>query len=489
MDKTKNAAVNECPTTAGELRELLLKTDTASAKNGGLSARERITGLFDEGTFTETAAFTSRRMGEFDGSAPDEFESVICGYGSVNGCLVYAFVQDITRTKGSVSEAAAKKICSVYKLAVDNGCPIVGIFDSAGAYLPEGVRALAGYGMIMKAVSQASGIIPQIAVCAGVVQGAAAVIASMFDFVVAVEGSKISVNPPFIVGGGTVKDSVEAGIAAYTVKTDVEALAAARTILSYLPSNNEEGGAEVLTNDEINRLIEADFSDVTALVKSFADDGKYLELYDNYAKSVSVGLVSLAGVVCGIVGTNHVELEGRLTSAAARKAAKFISFCDCFQIPVITLVDTEGFAVSGEEEKNPFCAEIGKLAGAYAMAKTPLITLVSGKAYGSVFSVFGSKAIGADIVFATDSAKISCMNAKSAVALLWNDKIGKDTTREDLEARWDKEVASVVSAARAGEIDDIIESAEIRQRLTSAVMMLSGKSAVAPKRRHANMPL
>ncbi|MGN1345790.1 MAG: carboxyl transferase domain-containing protein [Eubacteriales bacterium] len=483
MDKTTIAA------TVGELRALLLKSDTAAAKNGALTARERITGLFDEGTFTETGTFTARRVTEFDSTLPDELESVICGYGSVNGCLVYAFAQDIARAKGSVSEAAAKKICAVYKLAVENGCPVVGIFDSAGAYLPEGVRALAGYGSIMKAVSQASGVIPQIALCAGVVQGAAAVIASMFDLVLVTEGSKISVNPPFIVGGGTAEDAAENGIAAYTAGTDAEALGAVREILSYLPSNNEEGGVEILTNDEVNRHIVPAFDDVRSLVASFADDGKYLELYAGYAKVLSVGLISLAGVVCGVVGTNHAEDGGRLTSAAARKAAKFISFCDCFQIPVITLVDSEGFVLSGNEEKNPFCAEIGKLAGAYAMAKTPLITFVSGSAYGSVFSVLGSKSIGADIVFALDTAKISCLNAKSAVALLWNDQIDKNTSREALETKWNEEIAAPVAAARAGEIDDIIEPAEIRQRLASAVMMLAGKSAVSPRRRHANLPL
>lgn len=483
MDKTNIVS------TSGELRELLLKTDAASAKNGMLSARERITALFDEGTFTEIAAFTSRRVSELDSDTPDEFEGVITGYGSVNGFLVYAFAQDITRAKGAVSEATAKKICSVYKLAVDNGCPIVGIFDSAGAYLPEGVRALAGYGMIMKAVSGASGVIPQVAVCAGVVQGAAAVIASMFDFAIVTESSKISVNPPFIVGGGTSTDSAENGIAALTAKGDSEAISMARELLAYVPSNNDEGGAEVPTNDEINRHIDAALGNAAELAKSFADDGKYVELYADYAKSVTVGFVSLGGVVCGIVGTNHDVNEGRLTSSAARKAAKLVSFCDCFGLPVITLVDSEGFVACGEEEKNPFCAEIGKLAGAYAMAKTPLVTLVCGAAYGSVFSVMGSKSIGADIVFALENAKIGCMSAKSAVALMWNDKIDKNTTRDDLEAKWDAEVTNAVSAARAGEIDDIIDNAEIRQRLTSAVLMLSAKSAAMPKRRHANMPL
>ncbi|MBQ8332582.1 MAG: hypothetical protein IJX93_02270 [Clostridia bacterium] len=482
---------NDVPKTAAAFRELLMKNEK-SGKDGVMTARERITALFDEGTFTETGAYTMRRISEFDGETPDELESVITGYGSVNGCLVYAFAQDMNRTKGSVSEAAAKKICASYKLAVENGCPIVGIFDSAGAYLPEGVRSLAGYASVMKVAASASGIIPQIAIVPGVAQGAAAVIASMFDFVIATENSRISINPPFVVGGGETSDSVESGVVSLTAKTDAEALGAARMLLSYLPSNNEEGGVEVLTNDEVNRLVDTSAyasGDMKALIAAFADDAAYIELGGEYAKSVTTGLVSLCGTVCGIVGTNHAEEEGRLTSKAARKAAKFISFCDCFGIPVITLVDSEGFAVCGDEEKNPYSAEIGHLAGAYAQAKVPLVTLVSGAAYGSVFSVLGSKAIGADIVFALDTAKISPMNAKSAVALLWNDQISKDMSREDLEAKWNETEANVLNAARAGEVDDIIESAEVRQRLASAVMMLSAKAASAPKRRHANLPL
>lgn len=482
---------NDVPKTAAAFRELLMKNEK-SGKDGVMTARERITALFDEGTFTETGAYTMRRISEFDGETPDELESVITGYGSVNGCLVYAFSQDMNRTKGSVSEAAAKKICAAYKLAVENGCPIVGIFDSAGAYLPEGVRSLAGYGTIMKTAASASGIIPQIAIVPGIAQGAAAVVASMFDFVIATEKSRISINPPFVVGGGETKDSVESGVVSVTAKDDAEALGAARQILSYLPSNNEEGGVEVLTNDEVNRLADTSAyasGDMKALIAAFADDAAYIELCGGYAKSLTIGLVSLGGTVCGIVGTNHAEDEGRLTSKAARKAAKFISFCDCFGIPVITLVDSEGFAVCGDEEKNPYSAEIGRLAGAYAQAKVPLITLVSGAAYGSVFSVLGSKSIGADIVFALDSAKISCMTAKSAVALLWNDQISKDMSREDLEAKWNETEANVMEAARAGEVDDIIEAAEVRQRLTSAVMMLSAKALYAPRKRHANLPL
>lgn len=492
MAKTMFDSGSECPMTAAEFRELLLKNEKPG-KNGVLSARERITALFDEGTFTEIGAYTMRRLGEFDTEAEYEFESVICGYGSVEGCLVYAFSQDMSRTKGSVSEAAAAKIANIYKLAIENGSPVVGIFDSAGAYLPEGVRALAGYGKIMKAVSAASGIIPQIAVVPGTATGASAVIASMFDFVVATENSKISVNPPFVVGGGETKDSVEAGVVSITASDDFAACGAVRSLLAVLPSNNEEGIVETVCTDEVNRLIDtsayAASGEIKALIAAFADNASYIEIGADYAKSVSTGFVLLDGVTCGIVATDASVEQGRLTSKGARKAAKFLSFCDSFGIPVITLVDTEGFAVCGEEEKNPYSSEIGKLAGVYAMAKTPLITLVCGKAYGSVFSVLGSKGIGADIVFALDSAKITCMSPASAVALLWNDQISAKITRADLEQKWAETEANVIAAAKAGEIDDIIESAEIRQRLASAVLMLAGKAVKAPGRRHATMPL
>ncbi len=490
MEKTmiENGSEQNCPKTAGEFRALLMKNEK-SGKDGILSARERITSLFDEGTFTEIGAYTMRRMSEFDKDAPDELESVICGYGAVDGCLVYAFSQDMNRTKGSVSEAAAEKICGVIRLAVDNGCPLVGIFDSAGAYLPEGVKALSGYGKIMAAVSKASGIVPMIAAVPGKATGANAVIASMFDFVAATEKSQISVNPPFIVGGGKTEDSVEAGLVSLRAKDDGEMIASVRHLIAYLPQNNSDGAFDVETADEVNRLIDCDTDDVMSLIAAFADDGAYIELGGEYAKSVTTGLVSLGGIVCGVVGSNHGEDEGRLTSKAARKASRFVTFCDCFRIPVVTLVNSEGFTVSGEEEKNPYSSEIGRLVSAYAGANVPMVTLECGSAYGTVFTVLGSKSVGADVVFALDSAKIACMNAKSSVALLWNDKINKKVSREDLEEKWNSTKANPYEAAKAGAVDDIIEKGEIRQRLASAVMMLAAKRSTTPARRHANMPL
>lgn len=482
--------------TASALRALLNATDAesvSSAKDGKGSARERIKALFDEGTFVETGAYVTRRISEFETDAPDVFEGVICGWGSVNGRLVYAFSQDIARTKGSVSEAHAKKICEIYRLACENGAPVVGIFDSAGAYLPEGVRALAGYAQIMKSVSMASGVVPQIAVIPGVAEGASAVLAGMFDFVVTA-GGKISVTPPFVLGEeADAEFAADIGLAALCEKDEASAVAAVRALLDYLPSNNAEGTEELLTSDDVNRHADisayAENRDAALLISAVADDGKYLELYAAYAPEMSVGLISVGGVVCGVVANNYAVNGGALTPNAARKAAKMISFCDAFHIPAITFVDSRGTTTSLSAESAPYASEIGKLANAYASARTPVVTVVAGEAYGTVFAVMGSKALGADAVLSLDTAKIGCMNAASAVAFLWNDKIKGDVTREQLEKEWETTVGSPVEAARAGEIDDIISSEEIRQRVAAYVMMLQAKSKAAPARRHINMPL
>lgn len=474
--------------TASALRETI-------ASLGG-SARERIAMLFDEGTFVETGAYVTRRNSEFEDNACEELEGVITGWGAVNGSLVYAYAQDLSRTKGAVSETQAQKIVELYRMATENGAPIIGIFDSAGAYLPEGIRALAAYGKIMKAASLASGVIPQIAVVPGISQGAAAVIAGMYDFVIVTEDTaSLSVNAPFLVGEDAGKSTfaAETGLAAITAKDTAEAIGYAKLLVSMLPANNAEGTVDAISNDEINRLVSIDAytasKDMKSLIAAFADEAKFVELWDSYAPEAVCGLVSLGGTVCGVVGNNHAVNDGILTAAAARKITKLVSFCDCYNIPVITLVDSKGADVSLEAEKSPYAAELAKLAHTYAMARTPLITLNAGEAYGTVFTLMGSKALGADVVLCLEDAKIGVLPASSAVAFLWNDKIAGDVTRAELEEKWDATVGTPVAAAKAGEVDDIIAAAEIRQRLTAAVMMLQAKSKGSPYRRHVNMPL
>lgn len=488
LDAVKTAGVK----TASALKSLLAETEEkAQAPAECLTARGRIEALFDAGTFMESGTFIRRADNE------DAFEGVICGWGSVAGRLVFAFSQDYSRAKGALTEAHADKIAEIYRLAVENGAPVVGIFDSAGALLPEGTKALAGYSKIMKSVSMASGVIPQIAVIPGICSGSSAVIAGMFDFIIISEKKgRVSFNAPFAVDcadAGSAAFAEKSGLASLSAKNDGECILKAKELLSYLPMNNMEGTVEEENGDDANRLCDisayTESGDTAELVKAVADGGRYFELNTEYAKEMTVGFISANGTVCGVVANRKSANDGVLTADAARKASRMISFCDAFDIPVITFVDSKGADVSLNAEASPYAAELAKLAFAYSTAKCPMVTVIAGEAYGAVFSVMGSKAIGADVVLALESAKVGVMSADRAVAFLWNDKISDTVSRSELEAKWDETQGSPVAAASTGEIDDIIDSAEIRQRVCGAVMMLSAKSKCAPARRHANMPL
>ncbi|MBQ9922902.1 MAG: hypothetical protein IJO52_11980, partial [Clostridia bacterium] len=419
-DKIKNVGVK----TASALRELLSRKEEETS--GTLDAKGRLERLFDSGTFSQIGTYVRRRNCQDDTSNDYEFESVICGWGAVNGRLVYAFSQDISRSAGSVSEAHARKICDLYRLAMENGAPVVGVFDSAGAYIPEGVRVMAGYGRIMKAVSNASGIIPQIAIAAGNVSGAAAVICGMFDIVIKADDASLSVNPVF---NTDAKGMADMGVTAVNTADVASAIASARETLTYLPSNNCEGTPEEISADNVNRTVAIASDDAREVIKAFADNGKLVELYADYAPETVGGFASIGGVSVGVVATNKAVNGGRLTAASVRKAARLVSLFDSFNIPVITLVDSEGIDTSVASEASPFAAELAKLAGAYASATAPMITVITGEAYGSAFTVLGSKALGADIVYALDSAKIAAMNAPAAVAFLMNDQITSDVSR------------------------------------------------------------
>lgn len=498
LDAIRAALKSAGVKTAAALRSLLAETDAfAGAPAESLTARGRIAALFDEGTFMESGAYVRRRTSELDGGVEDAFEGVICGWGSVAGRLVYAFSQDYSRTKGAISEAHSKKIAEIYRLAIENGAPIIGIFDSAGALMPEGVRALAGYSTLMQCASAASGVIPQIAVIPGTCAGSAAVVAGMFDFIIISESKgNVSFNAPFILGNSEAGKSAfvsQSGLAALTGTGDGDCIAKAKLLLSYLPMNNQEGTVLAENKDDVNRLV--DLSAYTAsenaadLIGAVADNGSFLQLYSAYGKEIMTGLMTLGGTVVGIIASQKCENGGILTAHASRKASRMLTFCDSFHIPVITVLNSKGPDVSLEAESSTYASELAKLAFAYSSAKTPLITVIAGEAYGAVFSLMGAKALGADVVFALETAKVGVMPASSAVAFLWNDQISVEVSREDLEKQWDETVGSPVAAASAGEIDDIIDAAELRQRIAGAVMMLSAKSKKAPARRHMNMPL
>ena len=443
----------------------------------------KIAALFDAGTFVETGAFMKR------GS---DLTGVVCGYGAVNGKLVYAFAQDSDRKKGAIDALQAEKIAMLYNMALKNGAPVVGMFDSVGATVTDGASVLSAYGKLLKGVSDASGVIPQIAIINGVCAGMAATVAAMFDVVVTVkEQSALYVNAPFLAGKeiGTTDYTAENGLASITAESESEAVAKAIQLVSVLPSNCEEGVAIEEITDDINRAVAVEGLNGKDLVEALCDAGTFVSLGDAYATEMLTGIASFGGVVCGVVANDASVNGGVITCEGAKKAAKLISFCDSFSIPVVTLVDSIGVATDKEAEGAPLAAQLGKLAMAYATADTAKIGVVCGKAYGAAFTLMGSKALGADMVYAVPTSEISVMAPASAVAFLWNDKITETVTRADLQAKWAKECASPEAAAADGSIDDVVASAELRQRICAAVYMLMMKNAGAPARKHCNLPL
>ena len=364
-------------------------------ERGTTIGSEKIVALFDAGTFVETGAYMQRANGEMTG--------VVCGYGAIDGKLVYAFSQDSDRKKGAFDALQAEKIAMLYSMAMKNGAPVVGLFDSAGAVVCDGASAMSAYGKLLKVVSDASGVIPQIAVISGVCAGMAATVAAMFDLTITVkEKSKLYVNAPFIVGKdmGTVEAVAQNGLASIEAENDADAAQKVAKLVAMLPSNNAEGVVAEEINDDINRTVNVDGVVGKALIETLADAGELIELGASYAPEMLTGFVRFGGVTCGVVANNAAENKGTITVEGAKKAAKLISFCDSFAIPVVTLTDSVGVEVSKDAENAPLAAQLGKLAMAYATADTAKITVVTGKAYGAAFTLMGSKALGADMVAA-----------------------------------------------------------------------------------------
>ena len=448
-------------------------------------SKTKLESIFDAGTFVELGAYTKRNGSESD------FEGVLCGYGAVNGELAFAFVQDSGRTKGAFGERHAKKIANLYALAVKNGAPVIGVFDSAGAVIYDGAAALAAYGKFMKCVSDASGVIPQIAIIDGVCGGASAVVASMFDLTITVKDtSKLYVNSPFVVGGdaGKADFAAQNGLSAYNAKDASEAFGFARKLVALLPANNASG-AFCESGDDMNRAVAIDAESYKAdeLVAALSDNGAFARIYADYTNNFVLGFASFGGITAGVVASNP-ENKGILDIKSARAIAKLVSFCDSFALPVLTLVDSEGLDVSLEAEGASYASELAKLAYAYTSSNNAKLTVVVGKAYGSAFTLLGSKSVGADMALALPTACISVLSPEASVAFVWNSKVGEQS-REELEKEWKEKCASAAEAADCGEIDDIVEPAELRARICASLSMLASKAEGTPTRRHANMPL
>lgn len=466
--------------TAAELRKALAKVSKTDAMT-------HIRSLFDAKTFVELGAYTKRSFSERAAGVKDgEFEGVICGYGAVNGQLVFAFAQDGARMKGAMDAAHAKKIVDLYDLAVKNGAPVVAMFDCAGADIFEGIDALAGYGKIMQAVSRASGVIPQIALVGGNCIGSFAAIAAMYDLTVCTKDARLYVTSPSLTGA----ENAQAAVVSYDAADMLEAVAYARRVLPFLPQNSTEGVQVSETQDNLNRTLEAldPDGDVRAILAAVADKGDYVEIGAGDPSSLVTAFTVIGGVRCGILASDYAVDEGRITAAGARRAARFIDFCDSFSLPLVTLVNSAGFAICAENENAPFAADLAKLAMAYTKSDNAKVTVVTGRAIGGAYTLLGSKSVGADIAYAFDTAEIGALSSAATVAFAMNDQVTTHVTRGKLEDEWRTTDASPVAAASTGEIDDIIGMDELRQRLCSSLLLLAAKGTVKA-RRHSVLPL
>ncbi len=425
--------------------------------------------LFDAGTFVETGAYIKRA------GCAEEYEGVICGYGAIDGKLAFAFVQDGDRMQGAFDATGAKKISALYKMAISAGAPVIGVFDSAGALVPEGSAVLSAYGELLANISAASGVIPQISLISGSCTGLCAVAAGMFDLKIAADTAKI-----YLTARGD-----EAPDADILCKSEDDAFAAARKLVVLLPQNNKDC-AIVQIADSAERAIDADVQDTHALLTDICDAGNALLLGEQNKDGMLLALATVGGVTVGVVATDRAQNGGKLTDKGARRAAKLVTLCDSLHIPVVTLVDSEGIA--------PKCTACGvkaygALSGAYATATCAKVTVVTGNAYGAAFTLLGSRAQGADLALALPEVCISAMDPTAAVAFLYNDEITADKSRAEVEAEYKAAKASAQAAAEKGDIDDIVPAKELRARICAALYMLSTKADGALSRRHANLPL
>ena len=462
------------------LREQLQQTES-------VEAREQIAKLFDRDTFVEIGAYTKRAFSDFIATDKSgEFEGVICGYGAIDGKLVFAFVEDSSRMGGAIDERHAKKITDLYNMAINNGAPVVGIFNSNGTDIFEGTSGLAAYGKIMSAVTRASGVIPQIAYVAGNCIGTCAAIASMFDIVVKKDAATLYVSSPALTGENNAQDAIVSYCGG-----EQQCLGYIISLISFLPSNSSVGirASEICTDNLNRKLGNLDFGgDALSIISVIADNSMFFELSHDYAPSVSCAFATIGGVKCGIVANSFSENEGRIDAPAARKVSKFVAFCDSFSIPIVTVVDSLGLAINNKNEQT-FAPELAKLGMAYASSVCPKVTVILGHAIGAAFVLLGSKSLGADLVYATEDSEIGALSAASGVAFAWDKYITEEKSREELISEWKLTVSSPANAAASGEIDDIISINEMRARICSALLMLSAKGDASAISRRKVLPL
>ncbi len=485
-------------------------------KKGKLTARERIHFLMDEGSFEEIGMLVTHRSNDF-GLENEKYlgDGVVTGYGTVNGRLVYVFSQDFTVFGGSLSETHAEKICKIMDLAMQNGAPVIGLNDSGGARIQEGVVSLGGYADIFYRNTMASGVIPQLSAIMGPCAGGAVYSPAITDYILMVENtSYMFVTGPNVVKtvtheevsseelGGASTHSTKSGVTHFSCANEIECINNIKQLLSYMPQNCEEKAPSVAydisneTREELNNIIPENANqpyDIREVITHVIDENSFMEVHKNFAENIVVGFARLAGKSIGIVANQPMFLAGVLDNHASTKAARFVRFCDCFNIPLLVFEDVPGFLPGTDQEWNAIITNGAKLLYAFSEATVPRITVITRKAYGGAYDVMNSKHIGADMNYAWPSAEIAVMGAKGAAEIIFKKEISE---ANDKEAKWlEKEkqysdmFANPYRAAERGFIDEVIEPSQTREKLIKAFKMLENKVKNNPRKKHGNIPL
>ena len=485
----------------------------AQHDRGKLTARERLDLLLDPDSFEEWDMFVEHRSTEFNmdkNFVPGD--GVVVGHGNINGRLVFVYSQDFTVFGGSLSETHAEKICKIMDQAIKVGAPIIGLNDSGGARIQEGVSSLAGYGEVFQRNVMASGVVPQISVVMGPCAGGAVYSPATTDYVFMVKDtSYMFVTGPDVVKavtheevtqeelGGAITHSTKSGVADMAFETDVDALEQLRIFVDFIPSSNLERPPEIPTDDQANRqepsldtLIPEDPNaayDVMELITKVVDENNFFELQPDYAKNITVGYGRMDGATVGIVANQPTVLAGCLDINASVKAARFIRFCDCFNIPIIMLVDVPGFLPGTQQENGGLIRHGAKLLFAFAEATVPKVTIITRKAYGGAYIVMGSKHLCGDVNYAWPSAEIAVMGAKGAVEIIFRGDLNNEEKIKERELEYQQRFSNPFHVGTRGYIDDVIMPHNTRWRIIRSLRMLKNKKQELPWKKHGNIPL
>ena len=485
----------------------------AQHSKGKLTARERVELLLDEGSFEEFDMFVAHRCTDFgmENQRPAG-DGVVTGWGTINGRMVYVFSQDFTVLGGSVSATHAQKICKIMDMAVENGAPVIGLNDSGGARIQEGVDSLAGYGEVFKRNIQASGVVPQISVIMGPCAGGAVYSPAMTDFIFMVKDSSyMFVTGPDVVKtvtnevvtaeelGGASTHTKKSSVADGAFENEVDALSEVRRLVDFLPLNNRDKAPVRPFFDEPGR-VEASLDtlvpdnpntpyDMKELITKLADEGDFYEIQEEFAKNIITGFVRLEGQTVGVVANQPMVLAGCLDIDSARKAARFVRFCDAFEIPILTLIDVPGFLPGKSQEYDGIIKHGAKLLFAYGEATVPKVTVITRKAYGGAYVVMSSKHLRGDFNYAWPTAEIAVMGAKGATEIIHRADLGDADKIAQHTADYEDRFANPFVAAERGFVDEVIQPRSTRKRVARAFASLRNKKAQNPWKKHDNIPL